>query len=182
MGTTGMKSAGAAKMAAAAKASPVASATTGHGAASGMPAAAAHGGAAPMHGMAMGAHTAAAKLSMGGMSMSAARGATNILPNWLAVIWTLVFIAVLVSHARHVLETTGERRGWHSGHVVMALGMIFMFAPVSLDHFNIPAGLWQLLFANAAGLVVAWVLARALSGRPVGVLWVLIAIDLAAMV
>jgi hypothetical protein len=114
--------------------------------------------------MSMGAHTAA-KMAMGGISMSSGPGTTNILPNWLAVLWTLVFIAVLVVHARHLVETTGERRGWHSGHVVMALGMIFMFAPASLDHFSIPAGFWQLLFANAAGLTLAWILARALSGQ-----------------
>lgn len=113
--------------------------------------------------------------------MSASRGATNILPNWLAVIWTLLFIVVLVLHARHVAETSDGRRWWHSGHVLMALGMIFMFAPVSLDHFNIPNGFWQLLFANAAGLVLAWILAQAVSGRAVNMLWVAMAIDLGAM-
>ncbi len=134
-----------------------------------------------MNGMSMSAshsHTTA----MSGMSMSAPHGATNILPNWLAVIWTLLFLVVLVLHARHVSETREGRRWWHSGHVLMALGMVFMFAPASLDHFNIPAGFWQLLFANAAGLVVAWILAQALSGRAVNMLWVVMAIDLAAMV
>ncbi len=120
--------------------------------------------------------------AMGGMSMSAPHGATNILPDWLAVIWTLAFLVVLVLHARHVSETREGRRWWHSGHVLMALGMVFMFAPASLDHFNIPTGFWQLLFANAAGVVVAWIIAQALSGRAVNVLWVVMAVDLAAMV
>jgi hypothetical protein len=123
-----------------------------------------------------------ASMSVGGMSMTAAHGATNILPNWLAIIWTLVYIAVFVTHFRHVLETSGQRRLWHSGHVLMALGMVFMFAPASIDHFNIPTTFWQLAFANAAGVAVAWILAQALNGRPVNVLWVVIAIDLAAMV
>ncbi len=114
--------------------------------------------------------------------MSAPHGATNILPSWLAVLWTLAFLVVLVLHARHVAETHDGRRWWHSGHVLMALGMVFMFAPASLDHFNIPTGFWQLLFANAAGLVLAWTLAQALSGRAVNMLWVVMAIDLAAMV
>jgi hypothetical protein len=135
-----------------------------------------------MGAMSTGATHGATTTSMGGMSMSAAHGATNILPNWLAVIWTLVFIAVVVIHARHVLETHGERRFWHSGHVLMATGMLFMFAPGSLDHFNIPNGFWQLLFANAAGLAVAWMLAQAMSGRAINMLWVVMAVDLAAMV
>jgi hypothetical protein len=135
-----------------------------------------------MNGMSMSAthsHTTA----MGGMStMTPSHGATNILPDWLAVIWTLLFLVVLVLHARHVSETREGRRWWHSGHVLMALGMVFMFAPASLDHFNIPTSFWQLLFANAAGVVVAWSIAQALSGRAVNVLWVVMAVDLAAMV
>ncbi len=138
-----------------------------------------------MNGMSMGAtHSGAhsGMTAMGGMSMSAGHGATDILPSWLAVIWTLAFLVVLVLHARHVSETREGRRWWHSGHVLMALGMVFMFAPASLDHFNIPTGFWQLLFANAAGLVLAWMLAQALSGRAVNTLWVVMAVDLAAMV
>jgi hypothetical protein len=134
-----------------------------------------------MNGMSMGpthSHTTA----MGGMSMSASHGAVNILPSWLAVILTLLFLVVLVLHARHVSETRDGRRWWHSGHVLMALGMVFMFAPASLDHFNIPTGFWQLLFANAAGLVLAWIIAQALSGHAVNMLWVVMAGDLAAMV
>jgi Domain of unknown function (DUF5134) len=120
--------------------------------------------------------------AIGGMSMSAAHGTTNILPEWLAVIWTLVFIAIIVIHTRHVLDSDdGQRRIWHSGHVLMAFGMAFMFAPASIDHFNIPAGFWQLAFANGAIAVLLWMLAQALSGRAINVLWLVMAIDLGAM-
>jgi Domain of unknown function (DUF5134) len=134
-------------------------------------------------GMSM-SHTAGGHMTMtvGGMRMSmSAHGATNILPAWLAVIWTLVFIAVLVIHARHVVDSDGQRRIWHSGHVLMALGMGFMYAPGSIDHFNIPTGFWQLVFANAAIGVVLWMLAQALVHRAVNVLWLVMAIDLGAM-
>ena len=142
-----------------------------------------HGAAmnAAMPGMSMHA-TGNGMTSMGGVSMSVAHGATNILPNWLAVIWTLVFLVIVVVHARHVIDTHAGRRLWHSGHVLMALGMLFMFAPGSLDHFNIPASFWQLAFANAAGAIVIWMLAQFLSGRAVNALWGVIAVDLAAMV
>ncbi len=140
-----------------------------------------HSSGMVMNGMSMGGPHAT-RTAMGGMAMSAHHGATNILPDWLAVIWTLLFLVVLVLHARHVAETHDGRRWWHSGHVLMALGMIFMFAPASLDHFNIPTGFWQLLFANAAAVVLAWMLAQAVSGRAVNMLWMILAIDLAAMV
>jgi uncharacterized protein DUF5134 len=133
-----------------------------------------------MSGMSM-SHGGAHSTSVGGMSMSAAHGATNILPAWLAVVWTLVFIAVVVVHARHVLDSDGQRRVWHSGHVLMALGMAFMFAPASIDHFDIPSGFWQLVFANGAIAILAWMLAQALDGRAINVLWLVMAIDLGAM-
>jgi preprotein translocase subunit SecG len=120
--------------------------------------------------------------SVGGISMSAgAHGTTNILPEWLAVIGTLMFIAIVVIHARHVLDSDGQRRIWHSGHVLMALGMAFMFAPSSIDHFDIPSGFWQLVFANGAIAILAWMLAQAIGGRPVNVLWLVMAVDLGAM-
>ncbi len=120
--------------------------------------------------------------TVGGMSMSiGGHGATNILPEWLAVIWTLVFVAVVVIHALHLRDTHGQRRLWHSGHVLMALGMAFMFAPASIDHFDIPSGFWQLVFANGALAILAWMLAQALSRRAINVLWLVMAIDLGAM-
>ncbi len=120
-------------------------------------------------------------VSIGGMSMGAGHGATNILPDWLAILWTLVFIAIVAIHGRHVLESRGQRQIWHSGHVLMALGMAFMFAPASIDHFNIPSGFWQLAFANGAIAILAWMLAQALSGRAINVLWLTMTIDLGAM-
>jgi hypothetical protein len=119
--------------------------------------------------------------SIGGMSMSAAHGTTNILPDWLAVIWTLAFIAVIIIHALHLRDSHGQRRLWHSGHVLMAFGMAFMFAPASLDHFDIPSGFWQLAFANGALAILAWMLAQAIAGRAINVLWLVMAIDLGAM-
>jgi len=134
-----------------------------------------------MSGMAMGG-SHGSTMSMGGMSMSVSHGATNILPSWLSVIWTLVFLVILVVHLRHLIDTRDGRRIWHSGHVLMATGMLFMFAPASLDHFNISASFWQIVFANACGAVVIWMLAQLLSGRSVNLLWGIIAIDFAAMV
>jgi len=116
------------------------------------------------------------------VSSGAAHGGVDILPEWLAILWMLFFVGILVIHARHVLDSQGQRRAWHSGHVLTALGMIFMFAPASIDHFNIPSGFWQLAFANATGVALAWVLAQALSRQVVNLLWLVIASDLAAMV
>ena len=120
-------------------------------------------------------------MSMGGVSISMGSHPTNILPSWLAVIWMLVFFAVIATHGRHVLESEGQRRFWHSGHVLMAIGMAFMFAPASVDYFNIPTGFWSLMFANGAIGILLWMLVQAFAGRGANTLWLLMAFDLGAM-
>jgi len=97
------------------------------------------------------------------------------------VIWTLVFIAIIIIHARHLRDTHGQQRIWHSGHVLMAFGMAFQFAPSSIDHFNIPSGFWQLVFATGSVAALIWILAQAVDHRAVNVLWLVMAIDLGAM-
>jgi hypothetical protein len=134
-----------------------------------------------MSGLSMGGGHASA--ASGGMSMSSGgHGTANILPSWLAVIWTLVFAAIFVIHLRHLFDTRGQRRLWHSGHVLMALGMAFMYAPASISPFDIAGSFWQLVFAGAALVIVAWMLTRALERRAINLLWLAMAVDLAAMV
>ena len=130
--------------------------------------------------MSMG-HVGGHSTSLGGTSMSVSPGATNILPEWLAIAWTLVFLALIVVQVRHLLDSTGQRRLWHAALVLLAFGMAFMFAPPSIDHFNIPSGFWQLAFANGALGILAWMLAQALAPRAINVLWLLTAVDLAAL-
>jgi Domain of unknown function (DUF5134) len=120
--------------------------------------------------------------SMPGMTMSGGGGGPQLLPAWLAVAWAAVFAAVLVVHARHALAESGERRLWHCGHVLMALGMALMFLPASLALSAIPAASWQEVFAGGAVIVVAWSAVQFARRRPVNALWPLLAVDLAAMI
>jgi Domain of unknown function (DUF5134) len=106
---------------------------------------------------------------------------TNILPTWLAVLWALVMIGVFAVHFRHARESSGQRRIWHSGHVLMALGMAFMFAPGSIDPVHIAPRVWQLAFATAAVLILAGILAALVNRWSVNALWPLAAIDMAVM-
>jgi hypothetical protein len=115
------------------------------------------------------------------MSMGTAPGTTNILPEWLAVVWTLICIAIVVVQVRHLRDSTGQRRAWHAGLALIACGMAFMFAPASIDHFDIPSGFWQLAFANGSLAVFAWVLTQAFSRQAINALWLLTVVDLAAL-
>ena len=91
-----------------------------------------------------------------------------------------MFIAIVVGYARHLpipmvngglalgSRADGVRHGVH-------------VRPGSIDHFNIPSGFWQLAFANASAAALIWILIQALAYRAVNVLWLVMAIDLAAM-
>jgi len=129
-------------------------------------------GATPAHG-AGGVHRA--------LGMSVGPGGMHLMPAWLALIFTFALVVVVVSHARHLIDTPGESRLWHAGHVLMGLGMAVMFAPSAIDHIPLPAIVWQLLFANAAGAVLALLLFRTFEGRATNLLWLGAAADFAAM-
>jgi hypothetical protein len=126
-------------------------------------------------------------MSMGEQSApSATHGASiattaNILPTWLALLWALVMIGVFAVHSRHACESSGQRRIWHSGHVLMAFGMAFMYAPESVDPVHIAGRVWQVAFATAAVLILAGILAALVSRWSVNALWPLAAIDMAVM-
>jgi hypothetical protein len=118
----------------------------------------------------------------GMMSGQAGHAGTSILPQWLAIVWTIVFLAVLGEHLRHTISSAGQRRWWHLAHVGMALGMAFMFAPSSIDPLHIAASTWQVVFAAGAGVVIAFAFAQLTSGRVVNPLWLLAAVDFGVMV
>lgn len=117
----------------------------------------------------------------GGSMAGSVHDPTNILPPWLAVVWGLVFAAVLVMHVRHLLDSHGQRRAWHCGHVLMALGMVFMSAQAAIDSFNPPSGVWQIAFVAGAALSVAWMLSEDFRGHAINALWLVMTIDLVAM-
>ena len=114
--------------------------------------------------------------------MAVASGGMHLMPTWLALVFSFALLMVIVAHVRHLIQTPGESRLWHAGHVLVGIGMVVMFAPAAVDHIAIPALVWQLLFANAAGAVLALLLFRTLEGRATNLLWLAAAADLAAMV
>lgn len=127
------------------------------------------GGAGSSQGMAMG-HAVGTHASL------------NLLPEWLGIVGVVMFILVAGSHLRHLVMASGERRWWHVCHVLMAIGMAFMYVPATIYSQGIPTQFWQLLFATvafAAGLRVLAGVAGKASDNP---LWLLTAIELGAMV
>ncbi len=103
----------------------------------------------------------------------------NLLPLWAQVTWLLVLSAVTATHVVHLLTMRGQQRAWHLTHLVMGVGMLYMFAPWSGQPLSARA--WQYLFAAVAVAVVTWLGAALQQGRAVNVLWVPAAVGMAAM-
>jgi len=145
-----------------------------------------------MPGMSMGgggAHSAGASQAgsthggMAGMAMSHApgtHGVVNLLPEWLGVLGTILFVLVAVSHVRHLAMTGGQRAPWHACHVLMAVGMAFMYAPAALHAPDVPVVFWRSVFAVTGVLAALWALGD--TRRAPNLIWLLTAVDLGAMV
>ena len=97
------------------------------------------------------------------------------------VAWPLAFVAILIAHLLHTVRMGGQHRWWHTTHCLMALSMAYMYLPGNMDAIDI-AAIWQLVFAAAAALVLAWIVVALVRDRAVNILWVFAFVDLAAMI
>lgn len=131
-------------------------------------------GGMPMGGAGGGSHAA--------MGHAAAAPGLDLLPEWLGIAGAMMFLLIVGAHLGHLAMTSGERRPWHVLHVLMAIGMAFMYAPATVNPFAVQAEVWQLLFACAAAAAGLRWLAGATGLRAANPLWLLTAIDLGAMV
>jgi hypothetical protein len=105
---------------------------------------------------------------------------TALLPGWLRTVWIIASCAVTVVHLRHVWVMNGQRRYWHLGHVLMAVGMVYMYLPHSAH--LIPKESGTVLYAAAAiGAVLAAALFRLRDGI-LNPLWIVVAVEMAVMV
>lgn len=146
------------------------------------------GSTAPMNmsGMSMGGSSGGASphahMAMPGVVMGHAGGAhaINLLPEWLGIVGVGIFVLIAISHLRHLAMTTGERAPWHACHVLMAIGMGFMYAPAAIHAPAVSAAFWQVLFGVTGIVVAVWALVGTL--RPPNLIWLQTAVGLGAMV
>jgi hypothetical protein len=106
--------------------------------------------------------------------------AVNLLPEWLGAAWTAIFLLIAASHLRHTAHTSGQRRAWHISHVLIGIGMAFMYTPAAIDPLQVPTTFWRLVFASAGLLAALWALGGA--GRVPTLIWLFTSMDLGVMV
>lgn len=127
---------------------------------------------------------AAAIVAVAVIALTAPAGAMSMgnrwLPTGLRVFAVVVYIAVVIVHVWHLRASAMTERAWHATHVLMALGMIAMFAPNG--QAVVSARLGKAVFTVATAATLAYMAAVVLRGRRLGWLWPVAAADLAAMV
>ncbi|MGQ0847194.1 MAG: DUF5134 domain-containing protein [Sporichthyaceae bacterium] len=103
----------------------------------------------------------------------------NLLPVWGAMFWVPLLASVCALHVIHLCWMRGQARAFHAVHLLIGVGMVYMFAPWAT--MPLPAG-WPVTFYCALTVVaVAWIGLELQSGRRVNLLWLLAAGECAAM-
>ena len=114
--------------------------------------------------------------------MSSAMGSTMsmpLLPQWLRIVWALALAVVVVLHTGHAWTRPGQGRWWHTGHIIMALGMIGMYL-LGTTHPGLSwAGVVLFAVLTLAVATTAVVLRRREAVR--NPLWVASAVDMLVM-
>jgi Domain of unknown function (DUF5134) len=111
----------------------------------------------------------------------AAMSGPNAWLPWSArVLGVVVFAIVVAVHLWHVRAGVAHERAWHTAHVLMALGMIDMFAPTR--QMIVSSAIGRVVFVVAAVATLTYASALVIRGELLGWLWPALAADLAAMV
>src|SRR5215469_12509288 len=110
------------------------------------------------------------------MGSSMGMSAEHLLPSWLRMVWIAICAVILILHLRHAFSMRGQRRIWHSGHSLMALGMMYMFLPGGILALPTLAGV--VVFALATAATAMWVVYALAHQQPLDFLWVVLLIDL----
>ncbi len=103
----------------------------------------------------------------------------NLLPLWGSLFWVPLLAAVCALQVVHMLWMRGGSRRFHLVHLLIGIGMVYMFAPwttMPLDP-DVPIA----FYSGLTVLVGGWVGLELQRVRRVNLLWVLATVECAAM-
>lgn len=124
--------------------------------------------------------------SMSGMDSGSMSGmgsmGPDIFPTWVSVIWIVLLAGVIAFHCIHLARMGGQHRWFHSAHVVMSLGMIWMFGMMSLSWDAIPSSALVGLYCLTTAAILVWMVLRFARREPFSFLWILALVQQAAMI
>jgi hypothetical protein len=99
-----------------------------------------------------------------------------------SVVWLAALAGVVIFHCGHVISMRGQYRWYHVSHIVMLLGMLYMYAAVAFGVDLLPADVWLIIYVATSVVIVGWMLLRLAQRRSLGYLWVLALAQQVAMI
>ena len=108
--------------------------------------------------------------------------AQDLLSEKAALIWIGALFFVLVFHCRHLICMRGERRCYHLAHVVMLLGMLYMYASTAIRLDWIPTSVWITVYVVISAAIIGWMTEQFRRRGSFGNLWALALVQQGAMV
>ena len=99
-----------------------------------------------------------------------------------SLFWLTALAVVLLFHCSHLLRMRGEPRWYHSAHVVMLLGMLYMFAGMAFSLHLVPPREWTVVYVATSAAILSWMLIKVARGRPLNKLWCVALVQQVAMV
>jgi Domain of unknown function (DUF5134) len=103
----------------------------------------------------------------------------NLLPDRARWIWVGVFLCIGLRHLVHAAQTRSAQRLWHSGHLLMAIGMVYMFMPAA--YRSVPRWPCWLIFTTATTLAGGYAVVKLLNGIRIDFPWVTLTAGLGIM-
>ncbi len=99
-----------------------------------------------------------------------------------SLVWIAALATVLLFHCSHLFHMRGEPRWYHSAHVVVLLGMLYMFAGAAFGLHLLPPSAWTLVYVATSTAILGWMLIRLARGRSFKKLWAVALVQQVAMI
>jgi len=115
-------------------------------------------------------------------SASVSSPGLNLLPDWVSVIWLALLVVVLGFHLTHLRDYGAQHRAYYCAHIMMLLGMIYMYGSMAFGWSLILRQAWMLGYSLTSAAIAAWLVVRFVTRRPVSFLWVFAMLGQLAMV
>jgi phage tail protein X len=108
--------------------------------------------------------------------------ASGLLSAPVSALWMLALAAVFSIHCQHLAQGCRECRWFHSTHLAMSVGMLYMFGASAFGWDFISPFVWMALYVLTATAVLVWIGYQLLWRRSLEFLWVLALIQQGAMI
>ena len=107
---------------------------------------------------------------------------TDLLSARASAIWIAALCAVLVFHCSHLIRMRGERRWYHCAHVVMLLGMLYMYTSVAFGLDWFPTRIWMIIYVATSAAIISWMWEQFRQRRSFSYLWIIALAQQGAMI